>query len=153
MGDLVPFGDFFGDLDEMRKKLDRMFSAGMLKAGRLGQEALGIWYPAIDVQENDQEVIVSAELPGVVEENINIEADENSLTLSGKREERHEIEDKKTGYLRRERSFGSFSRTVTLPSAVDPAKSEAEFVNGVLTVHLPKVDKGKKGKKIEIKKG
>jgi len=150
MDDLVPFGDFFGDLDEMRRRMDRIFSTIPFQAGRFGKEMKGGWYPAVDMEESDKEVIVKAELPGVTEKDINIEATPDSLSLSGKRNEYSEIEDKKAGYIRKERSFGQFSRSFPLPAKVDPDGAQANFKDGVLEIKLPKIEKRPKGKRIDI---
>ena len=151
MDEMVPFGDFFDDLDEMRKKLDKIFTRVPFQTGRIGKELSGEWYPAVDLEETDSEIIIKAELPGILEKDVSLDATAHSLTLSGQRREYSEIEDKKAGYIRRERSFGKFSRYFALPAKVDPDKAEAKFKDGVLEVKLPKAEPGKpRGKRIDI---
>jgi HSP20 family protein len=153
MADLIPFGDFFGDLEDMRKSMERAFSKMPHGAARFGKGfEKGGWYPAVDMEETENEIIVKAELPGINQEDIKIEAGPDSVSLAGQRKEYHEIEDKKAGYIRKERSFGQFSRTLPLPSRVDPDKAEANFESGVLEIKLPKIGKRPKGKRIDIKK-
>ena len=92
----------------------------------------------MDVIENDQELVLSADLPGIKMENVEVKIEDGTLTLSGSRT--LETESKKDGYHRLERSFGSFRRAFTLPDSVDVAKVQAAMKDGVLTVKLPKKD-------------
>jgi HSP20 family protein len=96
------------------------------------------WAPAVDVIENDQELVLSADLPGIKMENVEVKIEDGTLTLSGSR--KFESESKKDGYHRLERSFGSFRRAFSLPDSVDVEKVQAAMKDGVLTVRLPKKD-------------
>ncbi len=94
------------------------------------------WNPCVDIFENDNEVIIKAELPGMNPKDMEVRLDNNVLMLKG---ERHfEKEAKEENYHRIEREYGSFSRSFTLPSAVDPEKVTAEYKDGVLKIILPK---------------
>ena len=105
-------------------------------------------YPAINVLANEDGVIVSAKLPGVAAENINISVKENTVTIAGTREAKTLEEGQK--FLRRERRDGDFSRTFRLPFAVDRNGVEAVFENGVLSVSLPRAEEDKP-RKIQVK--
>jgi len=144
--------DFWGNMDEARKKMNEVLH-GMVpfQAGRIAKEwGLGEWYPAVDVMETRTEVVVTAELPGMSEKDIDIDLAEDSLTLKGERHEATEI--KKEGWIKKERSFGKFYRKILLPARVNTEKNEAVFKNGVLIIHLTKIKPEGKGKKINIKK-
>ena len=94
------------------------------------------WGPAVDIVENDKELIISADLPGVKLEEVEVKIEDGTLTLSGNR--KFENEDNKNGYHRIERSYGEFHRAFALPDSVDATKVAAGFENGVLKVTLPK---------------
>jgi HSP20 family protein len=98
-------------------------------------------FPSMDVKETDGEVVVSAELPGLNSEDVDLYVEAGRLVLRG--EKRRECEDKDENCHRLERSYGSFYRAVDLPAPVDQAKAKASFKNGVLTVRLPKDEKAK----------
>lgn len=131
------------DFDEVTNRLARLFD------DRRGNG--GIWAPPVSVAETADELIFTAELPGMSEENVNIELENDVLTISGeKTEERTEGEEERNYHLW-ERSYGSFRRSFTLPRAVDTAQCRAEFENGILEIRLPKAPEAK-GRKIEIGK-
>jgi len=102
----------------------------------------------VNLAESDNDVIVTTELPGVDSEDIDIDVSGNTLTIRG--EKKQEKEDKKQNYHYVERSYGSFHRSVQLPSAADPNKVDANFKNGILTVTLQKRPDAKP-KRIEVK--
>ena len=103
--------------------------------------------PAVNVAETDQEYRVSVELPGLSKDAIQVSVHEGQLIISG--EKRQEEKEEKEHYLRVERSYGSFRRTIPLPASVDEEGVAASFKKGVLTVQLPKTAEAR-GKKIEI---
>jgi HSP20 family protein len=110
----------------------------------------GGFTPQVDVSENEKEIRVSAELPGMDEKDIDVSINRDSLTIRG--EKREEKEDKGKDYYRMERSYGSFTRSVPLPVEVDIDKVDAKFKKGVLTVTLPKTAKAvEETKKISVK--
>jgi HSP20 family protein len=104
---------------------------------RLGTRALNTFVPSLDLLEQDNEYVMKADLPGMREQDINVEVgDDNVLTISG---ERTQEENKNVrGYQYNERSYGSFSRSIELPQGVDASKVKADFSNGVLEVRFPK---------------
>lgn len=114
-----------------------------------GQQ-MEMFQPSIDVSENDDEIIVAAELPGMDENDIEVSLTRDMLTISG--EKRHEKEDKGENTYYMERSYGSFQRSIPLSAEVDSDKVKATFKNGVLTVNLPKTAEARKqGKHIAVK--
>lgn len=103
--------------------------------------------PRIDVSETDTEVTVSAELPGVDEDDIDVSVRGDALTISGERREEKEEHDR--DYYRREQLYGNFQRTIPLPNGIDTDHVSAAFKRGVLTVHLPKTEAARR-KKITV---
>jgi len=111
---------------------------------------LDTFVPSVDVRETDKAVVVSAELPGMDENDIKVELADDGLTISG--EKKTETDEEHEGISRHERTYGSFQRFVAIPVQVQEAKTTAEFRNGVLTVTLPKAPEAQaKRKKIQIK--
>lgn len=104
--------------------------------------------PRIDISETDAEYKIEAELPGINQKEIDIKIDNNILTIKGKREDRKEEKDK--NYHLRERYYGAFQRSISLPSNIDSDKIEASFEHGVLHITVPKSN-GRASKKIEIR--
>lgn len=108
------------------------------------------WIPAMDLVETEEHFVLKADLPGLTEADVNVEVEDNVLTLSGERKAEHE--DKREGYVRVERSFGSFRRSLTLPEGIDPEAVQASFDNGVLEVRIPKPEE-RKPRKVAIQVG
>jgi len=108
--------------------------------------------PAVDIAEKEKEYEITAELPGMDESNIDVKFADGMLTIKGEKKE--EREEKKKDYFLSERRYGSFQRSFPVPESVDANKIEAKFVNGILTIKLPKSAEAQKNeKKIAIKKG
>jgi HSP20 family protein len=108
------------------------------------------WMPAMDLVETDEHFVLRADLPGLTEDDVNIELEDRVLTVSGERQAEHE--QKKEGYYRLERATGSFSRTLTLPDGVDADAITATFEKGVLEVRIPKPEQTKP-RRVAIKVG
>ncbi len=106
------------------------------------------WAPAVDMIDHKEEIVLRADLPGLDEKDIEVTVQDGTLTVRGERKE--EKEEKKEDYYYSERTYGAFTRTLMLPTGVDPDKVKATFSKGVLEVHLPKA-KEAEGKKIEVK--
>jgi HSP20 family protein len=104
--------------------------------------------PAVDVQEKDDEYLMEVELPGLTDKDIELNVEDNILTLSSKKEEK--TEEKKNGYVIRERRNHEFARTFVLPAEVDREKIKAEFNNGLLVVNIPKKPEAKP-RRIDVK--
>lgn len=109
---------------------------------------LASFRPRVDVSETDTEMVVSAELPGVDEKDIDVSINDHVLTISGERHE--EKEDSDRDWYRREQAYGSFHRSIALPAEIDVDKVSASFKRGVLTVTLPKAESSRR-KRIEVR--
>ena len=130
------FDDFFRDFD-------------ITPFGRL-EESLDIFSPNIDLREDDKEFRVTAELPGMDENDIEIHLSNDALTIKGEKKEEKEEKEKDCYY--RERAFGSFQRVISLPGEIDADKAEAKFKKGVLYVTIPKMARAQREtKKIKVK--
>jgi HSP20 family protein len=131
------------DIEDWERQLEDFFNR---PAWRFPVEGRG-WMPAVDVFEKGDKFVVKAELPGMKEEDIDVSVIGNTLAIKG--EKKTESEVKEADYYRCERAYGSFYRTIPLPSTVDASKIEAEFEDGVLEVSLPK-SAGEKPKKVAV---
>lgn len=130
------------ELSSLQQEMNRLFGSffdAPLGAG--DGNALRRWIPAMDLVEEGESYVLRADLPGVSEDEVNVELEDNVLTISGERKSRHE--DQREGYHRIERAFGSFSRSLTLPEGVDADSIDASFDLGVLEVRVPKPEQRK----------
>ena len=107
----------------------------------------GSWYPAVDMFDDDDKIVIKAELPGVDKKDISVDVKDRVLTLSGERNYDNEV--KEENYYRRERGYGKFKRAFNLPADVDPDKIKADFKDGVLKVEMPKPE-AQKPKRITV---
>jgi HSP20 family protein len=122
------------ELAALQGEVDRLFNSD--NSGPLRR-----WMPAMDVVETDDQFVLRADLPGMSEEDVNIEVEDRVLTVSGERKATHEVA--KDGFHRVERAFGTFSRSLTLPEGINPEAVEASFDRGVLEVRIPKPEQPK----------
>jgi len=138
----------FREISRLRREMDRLWE-DYFGSGRRGLQPLQAEFaPAVDVKETADQVVVKAEVPGMDAKDINISVTGDVLTIKG--EKKSEREEKEENYHLVERSYGSFSRSMVLPAAVDLDKIEAKYDKGVLTVTCTKKE-GVKPKAIEIK--
>jgi len=138
-------------LATLRADMDRLFDAFVREPfGALEWpfHDSGTWSPAVDVAESDTEYTIRAELPGLDPNDLDISVTENELVLSGEKKETTERHEK--GYYHTESRYGSFRRSIPLPGAIDSTKVDAEYTDGVLTVHLTKSPENAP-KRIEVK--
>ena len=135
------------DIDELERRIDEMFSWPIMPQWRRGVAERGCM-PPIEMYEKDDHFMVRAELPGMKKEDIDISLVGETLTIKGEKKTEEEV--KEDDYYFCERSYGSFQRSVTLPSAVDTKRIEAKFSDGVLELSIPKSEEVKP-KKVEIK--
>ena len=105
------------------------------------------WVPPVDLVEAEDHFVLKADLPGLTEQDVSIEVQDGTLTISGERKDEHEARER--GWYRIERSFGSFSRSLTLPDGVNADAITARFENGVLEVSIPKPEE-RKPRRVEI---
>ena len=136
------------DLEEMGKRFGELNGGPVLRAmwRRPIFEEM-VWTPAVDVIEKEDKFLVKVELPGVKENDVDISITGDMLTIAG--EKRSDSEVKKKGYYYSESSYGSFSRSITIPSMVDIDKIEANFDKGVMEIILPKIPEVKP-KKVRV---
>jgi HSP20 family protein len=127
--------DFFDPFVTFRREMDRMFDdffgGGLLRAH--GKQGV---MPAVDIDETEKEVVVTAELPGVSDKDVEVTLAGDILTIRGDKKTEHEEKNGDSYYM--DRRFGSFSRSLRLPFDVSDEKVDAKFKDGVLTIHLPK---------------
>jgi HSP20 family protein len=130
------------ELQSLQQEINRLFGSFFdSSTGAGGGGALRRWIPAMDLVEEGDHYVLRADLPGVTEKDVNVELEDNVLTISGERKSKHE--DRKNGFYRLERASGSFSRSLTLPEGVDPDSVQARFDKGVLEVRVPKPEQRK----------
>jgi HSP20 family protein len=141
------------ELQTMQNEMNRLFNTffdSPSTGANGGHAPLRRWIPAMDVVETADHFVLRADLPGISENDVNIELDDNVLTISGQRRSEHESRNE--GYYRVERASGSFSRSLTLPEGVDADGIQASFDSGVLEVKIPKPEQ-QKPRKVQISLG
>ena len=121
----APFG--------LRREIDRLFDEALTGGGRRMS-----WAPVVDIQEDEKEIAIVAELPGMKPEQVEITCENGVLNIRGEKSHERKEDDENRRYHLVERSYGSFNRSFQLPQGLDESKIEASFDNGVLTVHVPK---------------
>lgn len=131
----LPVRESASPLTRIHDEIDRMFQDLTLSSFWPFRES-AVRLPALDLYEKNGNLVVETELPGIDKKDVKISYTDSTVTIQG--ETKQEKEEKKEGYYRSERQYGSFFRTVPLPQAVDFDKAKAEFKDGVLTLTLPK---------------
>ena len=131
----------FAELGELRSRFDRIF-------GELADGTESEWRPAIDVVRDDGNLVIRADVPGIKPDEVKIEVEDGILTVSGEHRETKEEKDK--SFLRRERRYGSFSRSMALPEGVEAKKIKARTRDGIVEVTIPLPEKPEK-QKLQIK--
>jgi HSP20 family protein len=125
------------EMSDLRHRVNQMFGDMLYPATADGQ---GLnqwnWNPVVDIYDNDDSIVIKAELPGVEKKDISIDVKDRHLILKGERSVDNEVKEEK--YYRRERSYGSFQRIFSLPVDVDTDKIEATYADGLLKIEIPK---------------
>jgi len=135
------------EVDSLQSEVNRLFD-GFFGNGRAGNGvAARRWVPAMDLAEEGDDLVLTADLPGLSEDDVAIEIKDRVLTISGERKAEREREGR--GFHRVERSFGRFSRSLTLPDGIEPDEVAASFDRGVLEVRIPKPEQ-RKPHRVEI---
>jgi len=135
------------ELNTIQNEMNRLFNTFFDQpqpAGRGGGERR--WIPPMDLVEATDHYVVRADLPGVREDDVTVQLEDNVLTIAGQRAPEHHQQE---GYYRLERAFGAFSRSLTLPDGIDPDHVQARFDHGVLEVTVPKPEQ-KKPRQVQI---
>jgi HSP20 family protein len=135
------------ELGSLQNEMNRLFNTVFDTPPGNGGSTMRRWMPAMDLVETEDHFVLRADLPGMSQEDIKIEFEDGTLTVSGERKAEHES--KNEGYYRVERAFGTFSRSLTLPQGIDPEGVVASFDRGVLEVRVPKPEQ-RKPRRIEI---
>jgi len=141
--------DFMRARDDMGRIFSRMLGSGAYEplVGAAGGRLEG-YMPPVDVSENDDGVVVRAEIPGIAARDLDISVTGNTLVISGRKDEREECEGE--DFYRCERRFGAFRRTIDLPESADPERISADSDNGIVTVRFAKKP-GMRSRRVEIK--
>jgi len=128
--------DPFREMATLQDRVNRIFADAYNRHGEDDLTTRGAWVPPVDIFENDNhELVLKAELPDVTREDISLRVENNTLTISGHKKAETDVKEQQ--YRRIERTYGSFSRSFTLPATVDASAIAADYKNGVLTVRLP----------------
>jgi HSP20 family protein len=137
MATLVRFREPFREVAALQNEMSRLMNGLLESNGRTNQA----WTPAVDVWETENELVYAFDLPGIPEDKISVELEENALTVSAERERTDEVSNDR--FYRFERRFGSFSRTIGLPHGVNEDAISADYKDGVLEVHVAKPEEPK----------
>ncbi len=143
-----PVGELHTIQNEMNRLFNTLFDSPAQTAG--AGSAMRRWVPPMDLVETGEHYVLRADLPGLSEADVNIELEDNVLTISGERPIEHD--DREEGYYRVERASGAFARSLTLPEGVDPDSVQAHFDRGVLEIRIPKPEQ-RKPRKVSISLG
>jgi HSP20 family protein len=129
------------EMSSARREMDRVFDRFFNQSAPA--QGLAVWAPAVDVRETNDELHVSAELPGLKLEDVNVTVENGVLTISGEKKQEVQEGKEEGEYYLVERRYGRFERSFTLPRSVSADKVKARFENGILTVSLPKAEEAK----------
>ncbi|MCK4310386.1 MAG: Hsp20/alpha crystallin family protein [Methanomicrobia archaeon] len=142
--------DIFDEIRRIQEEMDRMFSSIYTRPSLPSKRIKPFNYrePLLDVIDKGKELLVQAELPGISKGDIEIDLNENTLTI--KASKKKVVTEEKEGYFYQERGYAGYYRTVPLPTKVDPDKIKAKYNNGVLEIILPKISEEVSKKKIKI---
>jgi len=128
--------DPFRDLITLREKMNRLFEDTFAARGEEKDLMASTWTPSVDIYETENDVVLTAEIPGIEDKDIEIKIEDSTLSIKGER--KLEKETKEENYHRIERAYGTFYRSFTIPHNVDQDKIQAEHENGVLKITMPR---------------
>lgn len=131
-------------VSNLRREMDRIFNELIPFSWRFDdtEQGMELWTPTIDMMESDNEYMIEVDLPGLTKKDITINCHDNVLTIEGERKKEEKKE--QPGYLRSERYFGTFKRSIMLPASIVDDKIKATFKDGILKVNIPKAEKSKR---------
>jgi HSP20 family protein len=146
--------DPFTLMNSFRQEMDRFmddlgFGGNFLSPSMtgFGGGQMANWTPTTEIFERDNELVVRADLPGLTKDDIDLDIDDDQITIRGERKSEHE--ENREGFFRSERSYGRFIRSIPIPQGIDPEQAKANFRNGVLEITMPKPERPR-GRKLEI---
>lgn len=146
---LVPW-EPFRNLVALQDRMNRLFDETMQAGKDTELMRTGTWAPVVDIYENEDEIVLSAEIPGVDMEDVDVQVRDNTLTLKGERKMEKPV--KQENYHRVERAYGPFMRAFSLPASVDQERISAHYARGVLEIKMPKTARSKPSQiKIDVK--
>ncbi len=137
--------DPFRDILTLPDRVNRLFSDPFARLA--WTDTVGAWFPPVDIHEEEDRVVLRAEIPGVSKDDIDINVENGTITLRGEKKQEKTVEGE--GTYRMERFFGNFARSFSLPTSIDPEKIKATYKDGVLEVVLPKAEEARP-KKIKV---
>lgn len=138
----------FSELERVQREMNRLFADTADRFTGSEAPSLARWTPAVDIFEEDDRIVLTAELPGLRREDVRVDVEDRTMTISGER--KLENDTRQENYSRIERVYGQFSRSFTLPQTVDAEKISAEMHEGVLRVIMLKREESKP-RQIEVK--
>ena len=151
---LTPLGfraQGFDPFSVLRREMEQLFD-GVMRGGAAQEGSAGtVVAPRIDVSEEDREIRITAELPGMKPDDVSVTIDDDVLTIRAEREQEREA--KRRDYHLIERSIGVFQRTLRLPFPVDPGQVQARMENGLLTISIPKNESRQRAHRVEVTSG
>ena len=127
--------DPFRGINSLQDQVNRLFDETFSR-GRSAESEMGTWAPAVDIYETEQELVLKADLPEVIQQEIDIRIENNMLTIRGERKFHNEVS--QANYLRIERAYGPFTRSFSLPNTINTEAIKADYHNGVLSIRMPK---------------
>ena len=132
----------FREMLTLQDRMNRLFNGSDFRPALWNDEVeMSNWHPVVDIYDKDDKIVIQAELPGLEKKDISIDLKDRVLTLKGERSSENEV--KEDSFYRRERSFGKFERSFTLPMGLDPEKIKADYKEGVLKIEVSKPEKEK----------
>ena len=134
MATMITRWEPFRNLSTLQEQVNRLFETSF--KSNADNSTMTTWAPAVDIYETENELVLKADLPDISEKDLDIRVENNMLTVRGERKFEQKVNE--DNYLRIERTYGSFSRSFSLPNTVNTEAIKAEYKNGVLTVQLPK---------------
>jgi HSP20 family protein len=138
----------WNEMVSVRDRFSRLFDDSLFPlSGKEESFGLSAWNPSVDIYENEDNIVIKAEIPGVSKDDIHVDLKGRVLTLKGERKNENEV--KEDRFYRREMTYGRFERSFALPGEVEPEKIKADFKDGVLKVEIPKPE-GHKPKQITV---
>jgi HSP20 family protein len=131
----------FYDVTSLQQRMNRLFNSALQEWSGEWESGTNNWVPPADIYETENDVVVTADLPGIDPAKIDIRVENNVLSLRGERQYARELQNE--NYHRMERSYGTFSRSFTLATSVNVDKIRANYKDGVLSIYLPKAEQAK----------